>query len=498
MQKHQCVRNPITLASIMLFAVSSLALTLPDAGFVIYSKGDAGRRTLTMRKFENGGLGPEQKICDRGSHGGDIEGQISFDGKWLAFARSLSGTKDGYGGNDYHSFNKWDIYIVNLAGSLPAKPIKVGHGYFPCWGDDSDGPTKTLYFSVAENKSIKKATISDDGTVSNVVKHCTVPTATTTPHMMGSPDGKYVAYRMGPRDKTTRGETQKAVTIYNVGSGKKVTSQKGCHPAWCADSKWLIHASAQAIRYDGSNHTYLSGGDYHHGTSVDMKWYINRTSGNWRTQNLGEDVHLMKMSATNSSLKVHSGDKMKVTSDGSWVDVHVGAVASAPDVAIESFEASSNSVDEGTEVTLSWAVTGATSLTLNGEEATGTSTTVTPETTTEYTLEAQGQNGPVSRTVTVEVIPTVAIRSGRSDLRGGSVLSVSRTEGERFVITVNPANAAEKSRLSVYGVDGSLLFSAEGTGRFSRTLDRGRMPGAYIVRVSGASGSFAHCFTQAR
>ena len=34
-------------------------------------------------------MASETRICPRGSHGGDIQGVISFDGQWLAFARSV-------------------------------------------------------------------------------------------------------------------------------------------------------------------------------------------------------------------------------------------------------------------------------------------------------------------------------------------------------------------------------------------------------------------------
>ena len=116
--------------------------SLPE-GFIVYSKGNDSQRTL-YRVDVHPGDTPEQiaaterKICEKGAIGGDIEGQISFDGKWLAFARTVAKTTKGKEDNDYHDYDKWEIYIVRIDGTLPAEPIRIGPGYFPSWSDDSD------------------------------------------------------------------------------------------------------------------------------------------------------------------------------------------------------------------------------------------------------------------------------------------------------------------------------------------------------------------------
>ena len=83
-------------------------------------------------------------LCPNIGRIGDIQSNISFDGKWVAFSRSLPGNG---GTNDYHSWTSWDIYIVRVDGALPATPIRVGHGYWPSWSDDSTNAIKTLYYS---------------------------------------------------------------------------------------------------------------------------------------------------------------------------------------------------------------------------------------------------------------------------------------------------------------------------------------------------------------
>ena len=110
--------------------------TLPT-GFITYSKGSGARRTLHKVTLKPGMTeahvrASETLICKKGDKGGDIQGQISFDGKMLAFARNRGDLKD----HDYHKFANYDVYVVRLDGKLPAKPVRVGHGYWPSWGDD--------------------------------------------------------------------------------------------------------------------------------------------------------------------------------------------------------------------------------------------------------------------------------------------------------------------------------------------------------------------------
>jgi PKD repeat protein len=81
-------------------------------------------------------------------------------------------------------------------------------------------------------------------------------------------------------------------------------------------------------------------------------------------------------------------------------------------VAITSFTASSYTVALGSQVTLSWVVTGATSLVINQQvgTVTGTSVNVTPLATgaNVYTLTANSANGPVMKSLTINVTSSSA------------------------------------------------------------------------------------------
>lgn len=87
--------------------------------------------------------------------------------------------------------------------------------------------------------------------------------------------------------------------------------------------------------------------------------------------------------------------------------VQVTVTAGTPPLAIQSFSASQAPVNSGTSVTLSWAVTSATSLSLSEiGTVTGNSHIVIPYVSTTYVLTAMGVSGQtVSATLTVRVNP---------------------------------------------------------------------------------------------
>gem|GEM_PF-4850869 len=216
-------------------SASSPAMDLPSTGFVTYSEGDTDQRHLMMRRIEDGQLLEPETITAKGT-GGDIMGTISFDGRWLAFARNsapagpeaaLAGQWRGFENEDYHKFHSWDIYVAPLDGELPATATRVGHGYWPSWGDDSDGEVKSLYFGNYEQGAIMRVSIGPEGTISDSTLHSKVPDwESGDHHMQAAPDGKSVAIRIGNH-------------VWLKGLGDNSVNQRlgsGCHPSWMADS----------------------------------------------------------------------------------------------------------------------------------------------------------------------------------------------------------------------------------------------------------------------
>jgi MYXO-CTERM domain-containing protein len=83
--------------------------------------------------------------------------------------------------------------------------------------------------------------------------------------------------------------------------------------------------------------------------------------------------------------------------------------ASGPGPVIDSFAASATAVEAGMPVTLSWSVSDATTVTLNGEPVDPTgSLEVFPTTTSTYTLVATNDEGTNTQSVTVQVLTVEA------------------------------------------------------------------------------------------
>lgn len=293
-------------------------------GFVTYSEGDAEARVLTYRKITNSELGPAQTICEKGSAGGDIQGVISFDGKWIAFARKncpycpkQDGQWNGNGEDDYHKFHCWGIYVARLDGPMPAIPIKIAdEGYFPSWGDDSFGSTKTLYYGIWTKGEIWKATVHDEGSkVSAIMKHASVPGwKALDHHMQCSPNGKILVFSTGVKFKIT--------TVGLNGHNHYQDIGAGCHPSWFADSHWFFHGRGTIVNINGQKAGGSEGGPYHFGSSSNMKWAITITNFVINNQHLGYRVQFAKIKKTDTTLIIGDFNSPIVTEKGTWPDIH--------------------------------------------------------------------------------------------------------------------------------------------------------------------------------
>lgn len=324
------------VVSVVVWTIFTIAVELPD-GFAVWSEGNAGGRTIMMRTLKSDGtMGTPVKVVEKGDKGGDISNQISFDGKWLAFARSLGANND-HGGDDYHDWKKWDIYIARLDGNYPTTPIKVGHGYWPSWGDDSYNSTKTLYYSTEDPKrTLSKVTINDDGVVEGTNEVAAVPKiGSFKGHMMMAPNGKFMA---------CRSNQSVFLEFFEDWMGKKAGSTAeilgGCHPSICADSRWVIHAKSTIGRVGQKGTKLAKSGAYHFGSSQDLNWFVTQVGGGATKQNnpykiyihpvkiKGEEASKYFDSESNlsSSDFVPYGDGVVITNGGSSPDVHVNKI----------------------------------------------------------------------------------------------------------------------------------------------------------------------------
>ncbi len=318
---------------LLVFSMSFIEAQMPD-GFAVWSEGNAQDRVIMMRTLKSDGtMGAPVQVCEKGDKGGDIASEISFDGKWVAFARSL-GADNGHGGDDYHDWPKWDIYIARLDGTFPTTAIKVGHGYWPSWGEDSYKATKTLYFSTeGPKRTLSKVTIDDNGLVEGSAAVVAEPKISGFKgHMMMAPNGKFMA---------CRAVQSVYLEFFEDWMGQKAGSTieiaGGCHPSICADSRWVIHAQASVARVGQKGTKLAKGGAYHYGTSQDLNWFVTQIGGGARSQNNAYNILLHPVKIRGEEAKksfddpgdfsssdfVPYGDGVVITTKGSSPDIHV-------------------------------------------------------------------------------------------------------------------------------------------------------------------------------
>ena len=110
---------------------------------------------------------------------------------------------------------------------------------------------------------------------------------------------------------------------------------------------------------------------------------------------------------------------------------------------INSFTSNYSTIDAGQTATLSWSTTNATSVTISpsvGTVAASGSTTVTPATSTTYTLTARGSSGrsetsSVTITVTPRIAPTISI--DRDNIQSGEAASLTWSAPAARQVTIS-------------------------------------------------------------
>ena len=102
--------------------------------------------------------------------------------------------------------------------------------------------------------------------------------------------------------------------------------------------------------------------------------------------------------------------KLTITGEAGTADVEsnltivVREASADPPVTIDSFTRDDASIESGESTVIRWSTSNATSVTINGATVSDDGTqTVSPTSDTDYVLRANGEGGPVTRTISVEV-----------------------------------------------------------------------------------------------
>jgi uncharacterized cupredoxin-like copper-binding protein len=169
---------------------------------------------------------------------------------------------------------------------------------------------------------------------------------------------------------------------------------------------------------------------------------------------------------------------------GGTTSANVTVNVSEPPPVIQQFTAAPNPLVQGSTATLAWSVLGNATLSISADQGpspgvvTGNSTTVTPASSTTYTLTATNSSGTVSRTVALAVVPPPPV------IASFTVTPAPVTLGQPVTFAWSVANASTLTiSPNVGAVTGSsVTFTPTASGLY--TLTAGNAGGTSTATVS--------------
>jgi hypothetical protein len=309
-------------------------------GYLVWSRGQEGDRT--SRKIYRMTL-PDKSDTTVLTSGEDIGCQVSYDGKWVAYAKAK------IPGADYHSFDQWEVYVVHIDGvGAGYAEVKVADGYWPSWGEGN-----VLYYSTVDGKhtNIMKVTVDAEGKPGSPAQVASTrslfPSYAEINECFMSPQGDWFAGR-------TRGNSAyTGVGAYQISPPEWALLGKagsaGCMPYVAPDGTWGFHAgSSSGIRWGEppgisgrqENQTLIPAHTgkkcYHPGISTDGRWVMTGQSTT-SDQNAGPwDIYIYRL---DPATKAISGEEKLLDSGfNGWPHIWVSPQIT-PDAGSPAFDA---------------------------------------------------------------------------------------------------------------------------------------------------------------
>lgn len=223
------------------------------------------------------------------------------------------------------------------------------------------------------------------------------------------------------------------------------------------------------------------------GQSTTLSWNLTNTTSvaiNGATQPSGSTSLVVTPSGTTVYTLTASNAGGSVTAS---LTMTVGQEIPA---AIQAFAASpSTGITAGSPVSLSWATTNATSLSLDNGigTVTGTSVSVSPLVTTTYTLTAQNAFGASTQQVTVLVIstPTAAPVIGSFTASAGTIAAGSSCD---LAWQVSGASSVSLSSVGIVNGTGHMSVTPSGTTTYTLTASNAAGTTTKTLTVTVATG----------
>jgi hypothetical protein len=356
--------------------------------------------------------------------GEDVEGQISPDGTWVAYAKAKVS-----GGSDYHNPKLWKLYLVSIHGvGSGRKEIKIDDsGVWPSWSKSG-----ALFYNQPDgtHTTIVRVTLDDVGRVKQKQVFLSTKTSFSSiqevTECFVAPDESWFAARTRGTPSVT------GVSAFLVSPPTHVllarAGQIGCMPYVSPDGTFgIIAGASEGIRWGNAPQVASRKEDqqliaprssgtfaYHPGISTDGGW-VMASQGTDTDHNSGRyDLSIYPLDAT--TMTVGTEQALSTGGFNGWPHVWVGQPGSPPlpKPEIDEFYPSSYTVAPNEKVTLTWTTLGSDRVTLDGASVSTDGTKqVQPSTTTAYTLVAKSSQvastDTGTTTVTVNSTPQAVV-----------------------------------------------------------------------------------------
>ncbi|MBW2704342.1 MAG: hypothetical protein JRF33_26285 [Deltaproteobacteria bacterium] len=393
----------------------SLRAELPT-GYFVWSQGESLRPET--RKIYRMTL-PEKtdvRVLTSGTPGADIEGQISPDGKWVAFAKAKLPD------STYHMTKMWKIYVVSIHGIGDGREENKidDNGYWPSWGADGE-----LYYSQvdddgsgSEHTRIMRVTLDDYGFVQEKVEIFSTrehfPNFIDMNECYMAPGADWFAARIrGEESESGVGAISLHPPEFHL---LAKAGSVGCMPIVAPSGTWgLIAGRDKGIRWgdapgipDRLEDEMLipprSDGDlcYHPGISTDEQWVLAAHSTESNHDSGPYDVYIYKLTGKT----VDEGQVLAEGGFNGWPHVWVGEPSDPPPPKphVDSFMPDSWTLTAGDTVELSWQTSFADEITLDGQSVDPDgNATFSPSATTSFRLVASSTEVTETDEASVEI-----------------------------------------------------------------------------------------------
>ncbi len=415
-------------------------------GYLVWTKGDgsdpASRKIYRMTLPEKTDI----RALTSGLPAEDIEGQISPDGKWVAYAKAKLPA------SNYHQTKGWKLYLVSIHGIGDGREeIKIDdNGYWPSWGQDGE-----LYYSQvdeegdSEHTRIMRVSLDERGAtlqkneIFSTREHFADQISVINECFM-APDGSWFAGR-------TRGdESVSGVGAFTMNPPSFVLLAKagsvGCMPQVAPSGTWgLIAGRDHGIRWGEAPSVADRKQDqqlifpfddqdlcYHPGIASDEQWALSAHSTDNDHDAGPYDLYIYKLNDKTATAPI----ALVEGCFNGWPHIWVGEPSDPPppNPHVDSFLPDSYTIVAGQDLVLHWQTSFADQVNLDQDPVDPDgSLSLSPAQSQTYTLTAASSE--VSQTHSASLAITVVDSEQAVIIEDFAIAPTQMVTGETAVLS---------------------------------------------------------------